>query len=279
MTAATDRLGIEFISALGMPPAEFVGLAADLGCTRIGLALQPIAVLPGRYPAWSLRDDAALRRETLAALSDRGVSVSIGEGFMIRPSADIADAASDMDKLCELGARRMNVLSLEADPGRALDQFARFADMAGERGLEATLEFLPGLPIADLAAAARVVRAVGRPNFRLLLDSMHLFRSGGTVADVAALEPGLIAYVQLCDGPRVSRHAAYADEARYDRLPPGEGDFPLAALLAALPRDLTVGLEVPMLKRAETEGGPRAPLAACVRAARALLQGMEGPRP
>ena len=41
-----DRLGIEHISAFGLPPVEFVGLAADLGCSDIGLTLTPIDFNP-----------------------------------------------------------------------------------------------------------------------------------------------------------------------------------------------------------------------------------------
>ena len=37
----------------------------------------------------------------------------------------------------------------------------------------------------------------------------------------------------------------------FERLPPGEGELPLAAMLAALPDDRVVGLEIPMRSHAE----------------------------
>lgn len=127
------------------------------------------------------------------------------------------------------------------------------------------------MPIADLATAVSAVRHVGRPNFRLLIDAMHLFRSGPTVADLAALDPNLIGYVQLCDVPLISTHASYADEARFDRLEPGKGELPLLDLLRALPPGLILGLEVPMLAQAEAGIGARERLAGSVTAARALV--------
>ena len=270
------HVGLEFISVLGMPPPDFVAVAAGLEVRHVGLALAPIVAQPGAFPAWSLREDAVLRRETAAALKAYGVGLSIGEGFMVRPGAEIADAAGDLDLLQALGAPCVNVLTLEPDAGRGLDQLGRFADLAGARGLKATLEFLPGTPAGDLKSGAALVRQVGRPNFSLLVDSLHLFRSGGTAADVAALEPGLVGYIQLCDAPKVSRHAVYADEARYDRLVPGEGDFPLLDFLKALPRDLVVGLETPILAKADAGQGARERLEPAVVATRDLLARLDG---
>lgn len=268
-------IGIEFISALGLPPVEFVALAADLGCRHIGIGLAPIARNGDEYPLWSLREDASLRRDMIAALRDSGVSLSIGEGFLIRPGCDVADTAADMDLMAELGVARVNVLSLDPDRNRGFDQCALFAEMAAARGLEATLEFVPGLPIGDLPTTLAAVRHVGRPNFRALIDAMHFFRTGAQAADLAAVEPDLIGYIQLCDVPLISPFAEYADEARYERLPPGEGELPLFDLLAALPRDLIVGLEVPMRAKAAAGIGPKERLSGSVEATRALLERLE----
>jgi sugar phosphate isomerase/epimerase len=272
MSATHDeRIGIEFISVLGQPPVEFIGVAADLGCRNIGIALEPIVTWSG-YSHWSLRTDATLRRETKAALADRGVSISVGEGFFAWPRADLRDAEADLDLMAELGVRRVNMLSANPDQARTFDQCAVFAELAGKRGMTATLEFLPGMPMtANLEEALAVVRHVDRPNFGLLIDTMHLFRSGSSVADVAALDPASIGYVQLCDVPLVSRYADYSDEARFDRLAPGDGELPLAEFVAILPPDVIIGLEVPMLAQAEAGIGPRERLKAAVEKTRAML--------
>lgn len=275
MNQYRDRIAIEFISALGLPPVEFVELAADLGCRHIGMALEPIVAHSKAYPMWSLRKDAGLRRDTIATMRRRGVSVSLGEGFLARPNQDIRDASSDLDMMCELGAKQVNIVSVDPDLGRAFDQCAIFAELAGARGLAATLEFMPGLPIGDLESAAAAVRYCERPNFRILIDAMHFFRSGSDAAQLAALDPDQIGYVQLCDVPLISRHATYSEEARAARLPPGEGELPLLDFLAALPADLLVGLEVPMLARAEAGIGPHQRLTGCIAATCDLMQRAE----
>ncbi len=264
-------IGIEFISVFGLPPVQFVDLAANLGCRRIGISLAPTPANPHDYPRWSLRDDSGLRRDMVAAMRDRGVSISLGEGFLIRPGADVAGTAADLDVMRELGVPLVNILSLDPDRNRGFDQCAAFAEMAEARGLGATLEFVPGLPIGDLSTTLAAIRHVGRPSFRLLIDAMHVFRSGSQVADIAAIDPNLIGYVQLCDAPLVSSHANYADEARYERLPPGKGELPLFELLSVLPRHLMVGLEVPMLGQAAAGVSPYDRLSGCVDAARDLL--------
>src|SRR5579864_6577694 len=111
-------IGIEFISVFGLPPPEFARLAADLGCQHISISLAPLPGNPHNYPAWSLRDDAHLRRDMVAALSDCGVTISLGEGFLIMPNANVGAAAADMDAMCELGVPRVNVLVLDPDHGR-----------------------------------------------------------------------------------------------------------------------------------------------------------------
>lgn len=147
----------------------------------------------------------------------------------------------------------------DPDPLRATDCLGRFAELAGEYGLQLGLEFMALTPgCTSLAAAAGFVKRVGRANLGVGVDALHLARSGGTPAEVAALAPGLIAYAQLCDGPLLAPSVEALDPARYaeeafNRLPPGQGVFPLAELLRALPPAAALDVEVPM-PRLVTQG-------------------------
>jgi hypothetical protein len=83
-----DRLGIEMLSVFGMPPLEFVDLAADLGCRYITTGMVGFAPVESlAYRPFSLRDDTRLRQDLLAAMDDRDVSISLGEGLLIAPGA------------------------------------------------------------------------------------------------------------------------------------------------------------------------------------------------
>jgi sugar phosphate isomerase/epimerase len=266
-----DRLGIEFISTLGMNPVEAVHLVAGLGLRRMGMAPSPITANPHHFAPWDLRSDPALVHATKIAARDHGVEIVLGEGFVIMPGVNIADAEPVVDIMAELGAPVLNGCSVEPDRARALDEFSHFSEMAAQRGLIATLEFMPMLWPATLADAVEFVIATGAANARLLLDAMHIYRSGATTAEVSALDPATIAYVQLCDVPMPAQTSDYGEEARHERRCPGEGDLPLAGFLAALPADITIGLEVPMISQAAAGVGVREALAPCVAASRRLL--------
>ena len=61
-------------------------------------------------------------------------------------------------------------------------------------------------------------------------------------------------------------------EAMFERRNIGQGDIPLADLLAALPRDIPLGLEIPNLAAAEAGVSLRDHLKPSIAAANALLQ-------
>jgi sugar phosphate isomerase/epimerase len=264
-----DRLGIDFISVFGLPPVDFVGLAADLGCRYISLGLMPIDMNPHGYPAYSL-GDPALQRELKAALRESGVKLGNTEGFFVLPGRDVSDFAGALDMMAELGTERINTIGLDPDQARCFDQLAKLAELAAARGVMTTLEFVIGCPIGDLASAVAAWRHVNRPDFKLLIDPMHLFRTGSTAADVAALGPDAVGYAQLCDCTRVARDQMH--EARYERMVPGEGELPLLDLVKVLPKDIPIGLEIPQLSLAEAGVGPHDRLGPCVAAARKLLE-------
>ncbi len=271
-----NRLGIEMLTLLGMPPVEHVKLAAELGCVSIstGLTSLPLSMFGLQdldcYAAWSLESDAALRRELKAALRDTGVHIGLGEGFRVRTDGDVRDRGAGLDIMAELGARRINAVSMEGDMARTYDQLGHLTDMVIERGMAFTIEFAPPNAINSLASALAAVDHVGRDRCRILFDAMHFFRSGGMVEDIISLDPGLIGYAQLCDAPMVSAGGTYMSEAMFARMLPGTGELPLKAFIAALPADCEIGLEVPILADLQSGMRPRDHAARAVAAARAL---------
>jgi len=271
-----NRLGLELLTLLGMPPVEHVRLAAKLGCSSISTALTGLRLDAFGYPdlspfpAWSLESDIALRREMRQVLRDTGVQISLGEGFHIRAGHDVRTSGPGLDIMAELGAQRINAVSMEPDMARTLDQLALLAGMVTERNMSFTVEFAPPNTINSLPSALAVIDHIGRGRCRLLLDAMHFFRSGATVADLATLDPDLIGYAQLCDAPLVSSSDNYLQEAIFARRVPGTGELPLREWVAALPADVTIGLEVPMISVLQQRGSLHDHAAQAVAAARQL---------
>lgn len=268
-----DRLGIDSQTIFGMPPVEHIKIASALGCGHVSLGPMPVPWQLDRFAPWSLRDDLPLRRETRAALRDTGVALALAEGFTIRPQTTSHERIADFDLMAELGAHAAGAVSMEPDVSRALDQMASLAELAAERDLAFLFEFAPPHTFPTLATAAAALKSIGAPNARLLIDAMHLFRTGGTIADLVTLDPSLIGYIQLCDAPlEVAAGADYYQEACFERLRPGEGDLPLIEFLGRLPPGLRLGLEVPMQAELIAAENVMLPLQRIVEAARQLLR-------
>jgi sugar phosphate isomerase/epimerase len=125
--------------------------------------------------------------------------------------------------------------------------------------------------VGDLPTALAAREHVGRPDFRVLIDTMHLVRSGATPAELAAVDPEHIGYAQLNDTTLRRRLDNYMEEAMFERMVPGEGELPLPELLSALPADLVIEVEVPRRSLALAGVSPIDRLRPCVEAAQRLL--------
>lgn len=269
-----NELGIDRLGLFGMPPPQIVALAADLGCDCVGIGLAPApgGYNPDGHPAWSLRDDPALRRETIAACRDSGVRIAIVEGFAVLPDGDVRGFAGDLDLVAELGCDRINAVSIGKDMAQAIDGFAMLCELGAARGLQVSAEMGSLGPLDRVAPALEVVRGVDRPNFSLVIDSMHFFRLGNSLGDFAALDPALIGYVQLADAPWAPRFDTYMEEAMFERMVPGEGELPLAEFLRLVPGGVVISLEIPIRSLAEGGVGPRERTRRCTDAARTLIR-------
>jgi hypothetical protein len=246
-------LAIGFLNGFGLSPVEFVDLAADLGCRYMSAVVQGAPLLPLGYAPFSLKDDAALRRDVLAAMKHRGVAASLGDGFLVLPNTEI------------------NVVSLDPDLNRTFDQLAALTELAAQRSIETVVELVPGLTVGDLSTALAAREHVGRSDFRLLIDTMHLVRSGSSAADLAAVDPEYIGYAQLNDTTLQPRLDNYMEEAMFERMVPGEGELPLTDILSVLPHDIVLEIEVPRRSLALAGVSPIDRVGPCVEAARRLL--------
>lgn len=90
-----------------------------------------------------------------------------------------------------------------------------------------------------------MLRRADRANGRLLIDVLHLFRSGGRAQMLADVPARWIGSVQLCDAPRQDTGDAHIVEEAREGGVPGGGGGPLREVLAALPADVTMSVEAP----------------------------------
>jgi sugar phosphate isomerase/epimerase len=234
---------LSHLMVLQSAPPRAVEIAALTGYSRLGLRLLPTG--PGGV-AYPLMTDTAMMRETKARLAQTGIRVFDIESVRLDASTNVPDYLPFLEAGGELGAQTVIVASFDPDPSRTSDNLAALCEMAARFGLMVHLEFVPWSTVRTPSDARRVVEMSGQANARVLLDALHLDRSGGAAVDLAGLA-GAMDYFHLCDAPRV--HGGGEDDlirtARFDRLLPGDGEIDLRSIILAAPADAVIGVEVP----------------------------------
>lgn len=259
--SADQALGLAHFTVLELPPLDLLKLAAGMGYASVGLRLHP--AFPGA-PYYEIAPGSEQMREMRRRIEGDGIGVYDIEFVVVDADFEPARLAPILESAGLLGARRLSVCGDDPDRGRLAANFAALCDLAAGFGMGVDLECMAWRRVASLADAVRVVAAAGRPNGGVLVDALHLSRTGGTPADVLAVPPGLIVSAQLCDAPAglPADMDAIIQEARSGRLPPGQGALPLHALLAQLPDETVLSVEVPMGKGRPAEERARLILAA-----------------
>ena len=244
-SGAHRLLSLAHLSLIAHPPDQLVTLAAEAGFGHVDLRLSPATSTDRVYG-----DDEriGLCRALAPLLRQTGVKVWDVEIIRINERTQPQDHLPLMEAASLLGARRIKTVCDCDDLALSAALLARLVDLAAPFGLTVDLEYMIFSGVKSLRAALAIVDAVAKPNLQVLVDALHWMRAGDMAADIRAAPPSRIGYVQLCDGPRLGPvgDVALIAEARTSRMPPGESEFPLGALLDAMPAGCPVSIEVPL---------------------------------
>ena len=239
-------ISLDQLTVLGVSPTEFADIAADAGYD----AVSPVIGGPGVLASHRLAIGDAETEAMIVRLRDRGVSVNNLDGMVITPDMDWDGYARLIELALHIGAQRGVTLIFDPDRSRAADSFARAAEMARLAGLAMVLEFTELSEIASLAQAADYIERSGE-QVGVVVDLLHLAKSGEGPADVARQDPSLFLCAQICDGPAHPTMEQYQYAALFERQVPGDGDLPVVEFLKALPDQAPIGVEVPLKTLAE----------------------------
>ena len=244
MTERRIGLAAGVVPELG--PAEAVEAAAKGGFDLAGLWFDP--------EAWT--DDVT--RRVRARLKDTGIGAIDIEPIWIRSGALDPVYFRLLDVGAEAGAQNALAVSLDPDLSATADKLGALCEHAEPRGIRVCLEFGLFTAIKTLEMALAVIGRVTSPAIGLLVDPLHLQRSGGAPKDLANVRPELLPYAQFCDAARSGPGADDPDgivrEALDGRLQAGEGSLPLGELLAVLPAGIPLSVE--LRSKALREGWP-----------------------
>jgi sugar phosphate isomerase/epimerase len=211
---------------LDVDPVGAVEVAAASGFPAVGIWFDPAT--------WTSATAQAVARR----LADTGTIALDIEPVILGRGSDAGERV--VEAAATIGARHLLVASGGAEPAKVIDRVRALCELAEAiaPGLRIVVEFLPIFSIPSLPAALEVVAAVAHPAAAVLVDSLHLSRSGGSPADLRGVRPDWLPYLQIADAPADPPGTDFEsrrDEALHGRLLPGSGDLPLRDLLDTVP--------------------------------------------
>jgi sugar phosphate isomerase/epimerase len=197
----------------------------------------------------------------------------------IKPGAPDPNHFKILDIGAEVGAPNALVVSSDPDLSATIDKYSALCRHGGERNMRVSLEFAVFTQVRTLADALSVVSECDSPAAGILVDPLHLQRSGGTPEQVAAVPRHLFSYAQFCDaalaGPSPDDTPKIIEEAVDLRLQAGTGGLPLAALLKAMPAGLPLSIELRSKALREAYPDPHQRAKAVATATRQFLDAQE----
>jgi sugar phosphate isomerase/epimerase len=231
-------------TAVYATPAETIDAASFAGFDSVGIRVT------GRKPAdpdLGVVGFPAAIADLKKRLDGGGLRLSNVSTYHFHPELRLDNLLPVLDATAELGASFMVASCYDTDEGRYVEKLAGCCEAAARLNIRVALEFIPYSAAPTISQARHLVRKTGQSNAGILVDALHLDRSGGTPNDLAQIEPELIHFAQLCDA--ISERPSSTDDLRAEaiggRLYPGHGALPLHDFMDALPPDTEIECETP----------------------------------
>jgi sugar phosphate isomerase/epimerase len=252
------EIAVDHLTMLDVPPPDMVVAASEAGFDSVGLR---VSAATAEEEPWPMSPGSPMLEETLRRMDETGVRVLDVEVVRIRADTKRADYEQTLEVGAMLGARFLTVNGDDPDIERAAETFAALVADARPYGIRPLIEAIPYTEVSSFDLSVRI--AESSDGGGILFDALHFRRYGGDIERLRALDPNLIGYAQLCDGPldapeNLPRPSSLPRgistegtdlqlESRAMRLLPGDGELPLAQFVAALPLNIPVSIEAPVL--------------------------------
>jgi len=250
-------------------PLDRITIAADAGFDGLGLRVDEH--WPDTTDLGRVREALEARRMTLL---DVELVMMTGDGRHDEQAQRAVAVAR------QLRSDHLVTVCFDDDRARLVTALRELVRTLEGTGVRPVIEFLPFSSVRTLDEARALIAAASVDDVAgVLVDVLHLIRSGGSPTDVATAPPELLPYLQVCDAGLLDRHAdpqpsrgALFREATGGRLLPGEGTLPVALTIATFPAGAPLSVEVlseDLMRRYDPQTRARMALDAT----RAMLQG------
>ncbi len=252
----SHKYSLAHLTVLGWSPAEMAYNAALIGYDYISIRNINMGVKGERD--FSIPFGSERYKALKEALGETGIAVHDIELARIVDGVDVKSYEQAFEAGASLGAKGVISSVWTGDKNYYTEQFAALCDLAAQYGLTVNLEFVTWASVWDLKGALELLNTVKRPNARLMVDTLHAWRSKVSVAELAACPKELFDMAHICDGPAeipaLSDKEALIHTGRDDRYYVGEGAINIADMVKVLRPDTVLSIELPHLERVEKYG-------------------------
>ncbi len=237
-------LSVAPMTASGVGAIEFVEAAAKAGFEHVGIRLKTPTPGPALEPEMT---DNRLRRRLVKCIHDTRLKVLEVEAFWISPDFDIEFVKPAIETAALLEAKFILIVGNDPDLSRFQINFSRLSELVRSHHMRVALEFISFVAVNNLEMALKTIHLSDNSDVGLLIDALHLARSGGRPVDLVGIPSGKFHFLHLCDATDESPKSLpeLRREAREARLLPGLGSLPLQELLNTVPPDTPVEIECP----------------------------------
>ncbi|MEC8768095.1 MAG: sugar phosphate isomerase/epimerase, partial [Actinomycetota bacterium] len=184
-------------------------------------------------------------REVKRRIDDNGLEAVDMEVIRLGRSIDTGEAL--IEAACEVGAKNILVISSLHSSEETAEQLSHLCSLAKAGDITICLEFMKFTSVKSLSDALEVVKLVDAPNVGILLDLLHVVRSGTTFKEIKACDPKLFPYAQWCDGtaqPVGLSDSELIIDALDDRLIPAQGKLDALKFESLFDTDVPFSIEV-----------------------------------
>jgi len=243
MNKNSNPLNLAHLNVLELAPPDVIAVAETAGFRTAGLRLSPARPEETPPPVYG---DTPMRRDLISRIEDSGVGILEIELLWLRRQTELRSYEPFLELGALLGAKNVITCCDTTNLSEAQDMFEKACDMAAPYKLNMNLEFLPWIGIGRFDQALTIVTKANRRNGKMMLDPLHLSRTGVSFSRIAEVDTSLIAYAQICDAPLPPPvdMDAIAFEAKFERMLPGQGDLPLGDYVSLLPAGIPLSVEV-----------------------------------
>ena len=237
-------------------PAEILYNSYQLGYDTVGIRTIAQGV-PGET-FFDIASDSSLVARIRQAEKETEVTIHDVDLIAINDKTDIPSYERSLAAAAELGIT--GVVSSVWTPNKPLytEKFGQLCELAEKYGLTINLEFVTWAEVKDLKQAAELLRAVDRPNARILVDTLHWHRSRVKMEDLLACPKEWFDIIHVCDidAYMPETNEELASTGRRERLYPGEGAAAqdIIDVVNAIQDSAIIAIEIPNNARWEALG-------------------------